>query len=83
VAIAHGINANLVHKWRSRAMKRQGTAVTAPDASFVPVPIPAAGMAAHATELRIELRRGPVSATVSWPMSDVTQCAAWLRELLR
>lgn len=38
VAMAHGVNANLVHKWRARAVKRQDTAVTAPDVSFVPVP---------------------------------------------
>ena len=81
--MAHGVNANLVHKWRTRAVKRQDTAVTAPDVSFVPVPLQAAGIASEVTELRIELRRGPVTATVSWPMASVAECAAWLREVLR
>jgi transposase len=85
VAMAHGINANLVHKWRARAMQRQGSVVVPqPTTSFLSVPLPAAGMSATATtEVRIELRRGPVTATVSWPMSAVTECAAWLREVLR
>jgi transposase len=83
VAMAHGVNANLVHKWRARAAKYQDTAVTAPDVSFVPVPLQAAGITPEATELRIELRRGPVTATVSWPMSSAAECAAWLREVLR
>lgn len=83
VAMAHGVNANLVHKWRARAAKYQDTAVTAPDVSFVPVPLQAAGITPEATELRIELRRGPVAATVSWPMSSSAECAAWLREVLR
>lgn len=83
VAMAHGVNANLVHKWHAGAVKRQNTDVTAPDVSFVPVPLQAAGIAPEATKLRIELRRGPVTATVSWPMSSAIECAAWLREVLR
>jgi transposase len=83
VAMAHGINANLVHKWRARAAKRQEIAVVAPGAPFVPVPLATVGIASQVTELRIELRRGPVTATVSWPMSAVAECAAWLREVLR
>jgi len=43
----------------------------------------AASIASEVTELRIELRRGPVTATVSWPMSSAIECAAWLREVLR
>ncbi len=34
-------------------------------------------------EIRIELRRGPVQASVSWPMAGAADCAAWLRDLLR
>ena len=83
VAMAHCVNANLVHKWHARAVKRQNTAVTAPNVSFVPVPLQAAALTAEATELRIELRRGPATATVSWPMSSAVECAAWLREVLR
>lgn len=83
VAMAHGVNANLVHKWRAQAAKRQDTAVTAPNISFVPVPLQEADIASEVTELRIELRRGPVTATVSWPMSSAAECAAWLREVLR
>lgn len=83
VAMAHGVNANLVHKWRARTMKRQDIAVTAPEVSFVPVPLQAAALTSEVTELRIELRRGAVTATVSWPMASVAECAAWLREVLR
>jgi transposase len=83
VAMAHGVNANLVHKWRAQAAKREDTAVTVPNISFVPVPLQAAALTSGVTELRIELRRGPVTATVSWPMSSAAECAAWLREILR
>nr|MBV0881067.1 IS66 family insertion sequence element accessory protein TnpB [Noviherbaspirillum sp. L7-7A] len=81
--MAHGVNANLVHKWRARAAKRQDTAMTAPDLSLVPVGLQATTLTSEVTELRIKLRRGPVTATVSWPMSSADECAAWLREVLR
>jgi len=83
VAMAHGINANLVHKWRGRAMQRQDSAVAPLPTSFLPVPVPSGVSSTVTAEVRIELRRGPVTATVSWPMSAVTECAAWLREVLR
>jgi transposase-like protein len=54
IAMAHGVNANLVHKWRARAAQRQDTAVTAPNASFVPVPLQAASISSEATQLRIQ-----------------------------
>ena len=83
VAMAHGVNTNLVHKWRARAAKRQNTVVTVPNVSFVPVPLQTASSASEVTELHIELRRGPMTATVSWPMSSAIECAAWLHEILR
>lgn len=83
IAMAHGVNANLVHKWRARAAKRQNTTVTEPHVSLDSVPSQAAAMTAEVTELRIELRRAPVTATVSWPMASVIECAVWLREVMR
>ena len=38
---------------------------------------------APAADIRIELRRGQSSASVSWPVGDAASCAAWLREWLR
>jgi transposase len=81
VALSHGLNANLVHKWRRQA--GGGTAPLAQQsiASFVPVSLPA--MPSPSGDIRIELRRGAVAVNVSWPLSGSAQCAAWLRELLR
>jgi transposase len=83
VAMAHGINANLVHKWRARAMKQQTAAAETGSAAFIPVPLPTTGMTPVAAELRIEVRRGAMTATVCWPMSATAECGAWLREVLR
>jgi transposase len=77
VAMSHGINANVVHKWR-----RLAGAASLPVASFVPVALPAPACAAPA-DIRMELRRGATSMTITWPASAAVDCAAWMRELLR
>ena len=79
VALTHGINANVVHTWRKLARERPLHPVAAP--SFVPLTIEPASQ----TERRIdiELHRGALSLTVSWPLSASTEMTAWMRELLR
>lgn len=79
VALSHGINANVVHRWR----RLSGTqAVAAPMPTFVPVALPTAS-GALAADIRIELRRGATTMSVSWPLAATSECAAWMRELLR
>ena len=79
IALAHGLNANLVHKWRRQA------GATPPLEAFVPVTVtPAAAMQREpAQPIHIELQRGPLSVRVSWPLHGAEACAAWLREILR
>jgi transposase len=84
VALAHGINANLVHRWRrdaaDRGHERRGKGELA---EFVPMTIAAAPVAAASEDIRIELRRGACAVSIAWPTSAATACAGWLRELLQ
>lgn len=78
IALSHGINANVVHKWRREA----GGALPALQApAFVPVPLPPAACA-PAPDIRIELRRGATTVSVTWPLDAADQCAVWMRGLL-
>ncbi len=77
VAMSHGINANVVHKWR-----RLAGAAPLPLASFVPVALAAPSCTAQA-DIRMELRRGAATMTITWPAAAAADCAAWMRELLR
>jgi transposase len=84
VAMAHRINANVVHRWRQLA-REGGQATAAKPSEFVPVAI-AAPMPRPAPSCRyieVELRRGAVTMKVSWPSSAAADFAAWTRELLR
>ena len=79
VALAHGINANVVHKWRRLA---GGGIEPSTGPAFIPVSLPAAPAAAQA-DIRIELRRGATTVAVMWPAAAAAECAAWMRELLK
>ena len=90
VAFRHGVNANLVHRWR-RAAQRQ-TLALAQAPAFLPLAIPAASPVTSSplvaspsasSEIRIELRRGAASVSVSWPASAASECGAWITQWLR
>lgn len=85
IALAHGLNANLVHRWLRHA-ERGALAVTCQSemAAFVAVPMPAPSKAPMISEpIRLELRRGASSISLQWPASAAAECGAWLREWLR
>ena len=87
VALAHGINANIVHRWL-RESARQAPA--GPTPAFVavtldePAPVPPAYPPSPAEpDIRVEVRRANASIVVKWPLAGGASCAAWLSEWLR
>ena len=88
VALAHGINANVVHRW---LRERAGQSPVAP-LGFVALSLPPAkGNPAQLDDdpvgphpdIRIELKRGATVVNIAWPMAQAGECATWMRELLR
>ncbi len=82
VAMTHGINANVVHRWRQLS-RGEAPAGPAKASGFVALSLPVPEVAAVAADVRVELRRGPIMMTVTWPVSGAAELAAWTRELLR
>ncbi len=99
VAMAHGVNANLVHKWRREQQARSGgtaagrpvhrSAARPPEPSsalrppIVPTFVPMAMPVTASSDIRVEIRRGGNVIHVSWPTVAAQGCAAWLQALLR
>ena len=82
VAMSHGINANVVHRWRQLA--REGLpGVPARTGEFVPVSLAAAPSPNGTRDIHIQVRRGSTAMTISWPVSAAADLGAWMRELLR
>ncbi len=82
IAMTHGLNANLVHKWRRESGGASSGAKRREVSTFIPLAMPAA-QPAPVADIRIELRRGATAVNVTWPMAGAAECAAWMRELLR
>jgi transposase len=75
VALAYGLNANLVHNWRGK----HGDGKLAPKSvtgEFVALALPVVAPPVAEPkppvvgDIRIELRRGATAVTVNWPMAD-------------
>lgn len=98
LALHHGMNANVLHRWlKEHALSSchkitlrdpAGTAPTStPTPAFLPVQLPRQ-LPVQATQqtppvIRIELRRGATTMEMTWPITAAPDCAAWMRQLLR
>lgn len=92
VALANGLNANLVRRWvvtEERALPAKPIQATAASAgstvehgTFIPIELEHTGVAATQS-ITIELNRGATVVKVDWPLAAAADCAAWLRALLR
>jgi transposase len=83
VAMAHGVNADIVHGWRKLA-GQAGQPITVP--ALVPVrvePAAAASSPSALPRIDIERRRGALSLRVAWPLPAAAEPRAWMREVLR
>lgn len=95
VALAFGLNANLVRQWRrGRGVVRAGLAPVAEPACvqrFVPLkfeeqsrpPEESVAQPVVGACIDVQLRRGDLAVSVRWPAAGAAECARLLRELLR
>ncbi len=91
VAMSHGINDNIVHRWRQLARQQQTSQHSAmtpqptavPPAQFVPLALPAPAAPVVQTEVRLEIKRGAVTVGVAWPQNELGDLAVFVRELLK
>ena len=83
VALSHGINANIVHRWLREPA--QSALVPHPQA-FVPVTLDEAapGPAPQSEPaIRVDVHRANTTIVVKWPLQGSAACSVWLREWLR
>jgi len=84
VALANGLNANLLRSWVGKSSGAvNGPRVIGPSEEFIALPLATEPEPAGIADIHIELRRGATTITVSWPAQAAGDCAAWLRDWLR
>jgi transposase len=72
VALAYGIDANIVHGWRKLA--RQTQVAAAPQSQFVPVTVaPAPSVQVEQHGIDVEVRRGAATIRLTWPRDAAHQ----------
>ena len=95
VALANGLNANMLRRWVAEAERVGPLAVSGHDVlavsaaavangppGFVAVQLPPAA-ASSPPDIHIEFKRGPTTIGIRWPGCLAGACATWLREMLR
>jgi transposase len=88
VALANGINSNVLRRWVAQAGIEESADLEARVAdvredAFVRIASAVPQAPAASQSVRIELRRGEVSVVLEWPLSHVSQCATLLGAVLR
>ena len=90
VALANGLNANLLRRWvveaespesRSTVREIQPGIKRGVSSEFVQLPI--AGGVSSLSDIRVEIWNGNNTIAVTWPVSEAAACGAWLSEWLR
>ena len=93
VALANGLNANLLRRWVTERSGKAADTVLLPDQQpleiaqptmpgLVPITV-AMPETLPSDEIKIEIHRSQTLISITWPVSHSTSCADWLRELLR
>ena len=89
VAMARGLNANMLHNWVAKAERKNtpiairpttGTETLQGVEGFMPVTLPASTATGV---IRIEVRRKSRRVSIEWPASAAHECALLLRELVK
>ena len=87
VALANGLNANLLRRWVSesespRAVVRANLAGATPaQPPFVALQMTPRSQAPEGL-IHIELQRAGTTVRIQWPVSAARECAGWVREVL-
>lgn len=93
VALANGLNANLLRRWVTERSGKAADTVLLPDQQpleiaqptmpgLVPITV-AMPETLPSDEIKIEIHRSQTLISITWAVSQSTSCADWLRELLR
>lgn len=89
VALARGLNANLLHRWVQEAERGDApiairsagpSAAAGETCGFVPV---ALSSSSAESQIQIELREGAKRLSLRWPASQARECALLLQALMK
>jgi len=93
IARGHGMNANVLHRWLKEhersgchqlvaASSSGSAALTSPAPAFIALKLPSGMQEPPTCDIKVELRKGAVSMTLTWPARAAGDLAHWTRAVL-
>lgn len=83
VALAHGINANLLRRWMKQFPADARFPVSPAPARLVPIQVETINTSPSDGDIQLEIRRGATRINIRWPMAGAEACAEWLGSWLK
>ncbi len=83
VALARGLNANLLRRWVVEAGDAKMPVKRQARPAFIPVRVEPPSKAKSGAPIRIEVRKGSTQIVIEWPVTHPGACVRWLKELVR
>ena len=96
IAGAHAMNANVLHRWLKEHARSgchgqlisgkasgTGVALRSQAPAFIPVQLPAPGPEPLAQAIKVEIRKGALTMSITWPVSTSTDFASWAASILK
>lgn len=83
VALAHGVNANLVRRWMKQLPVDAKFPVAPVAAKLVPVQVETINTSPSGGNIQFDIRRGATRINIRWPMAGAEACAQWLGSWLK
>lgn len=78
VALAHGVNANLLRRWMEQfPIEGKFPAAPAP-AKLVPVQLETVNTLHPDGDIQFDIQRGTARINIRWPVTGAAACARWL-----
>ena len=83
VALAHGVNANLLRRWIKQFPVDAKFPVAPASAKLVPVQIETINTPPSDGNIQFDIQRGATRINICWPLTGAEACAKWMGAWLK
>lgn len=83
IALAHGVNANLLRRWINQFRSEQSLCTNLEPARLVAVQVDSSVEAQANDAIEINIQKRGTQISIRWPGQQAQACALWLAECLK
>lgn len=83
VALAHGVNANLLRRWMKQFPVDAKFPVATVSAKLVPIQVETINASPSDGNIQFDIQRGATRINICWPVAGADACAQWLGAWLK